>query len=115
MCRINFLLIFSRKKQFNSLITNLIALRIHRSNLVLFGVIPLQFKEGQSADSLGLTGKEQFSIDITDAKPGQDVIVKVDGGKVSEFTATLRIDTESEMMYYKHGGVLNYVIRENLK
>jgi len=89
--------------------------RIHRSNLVLFGVIPLQFKEGQDADSLGLTGKEKFTIDITSAKPGQDVVVKVVGGKISEFTTKLRIDTETEMTYYKNGGVLNYVIRENLK
>jgi len=89
--------------------------RIHRSNLVLFGVIPLQFKKGESADSLGLSGKERFSIDITDAKPGQEVTVKVEGGKISEFKVNLRIDTESEMIYYKNGGVLNYVIRENLK
>lgn len=89
--------------------------RIHRSNLVLVGVIPLQFKSGESADSLGLTGHEQFSVDISSAKPGSEVTVQVDGGKISEFKVTLRIDTESEMMYYKHGGVLNYVIRENLK
>jgi len=89
--------------------------RIHRSNLVLFGVIPLQFKDGQDSDKLGLTGKEKFSIDITDAKPGQDVVVKVDGGSIKEFTVTLRIDTPTEMTYYKNGGVLNYVIRENLK
>ncbi len=102
--------------------------RIHRSNLVLFGVIPLQFKEGQDADSLGLTGKEKFSMDITHAKPGQDVIVNVEGGKIDQFVTKLRIDTETEMTYYKaskecfliniavqNGGVLNYVIRENLK
>jgi aconitate hydratase len=51
--------------------------RIHRSNLVLFGVIPLQFKEGQDADSLGLTGKETYTIDISSAKPGSDVVVHV--------------------------------------
>jgi len=88
--------------------------RIHRSNLVLFGVIPLQFKSGQDADSLGLTGKEKFSLDVTTAKPGQDVVVKVEGGKVNEFTATLRFDTETELNYYLNGGVLNYVVRENL-
>eukprot|EP01114_Cavostelium_apophysatum_P017575 TRINITY_DN525_c0_g1_i1.p1 TRINITY_DN525_c0_g1~~TRINITY_DN525_c0_g1_i1.p1 ORF type:complete len:888 (-),score=263.88 TRINITY_DN525_c0_g1_i1:137-2800(-) len=86
--------------------------RIHRSNLVLFGIIPLQFKSGQSADSLGLTGKEKFSIDISGCKPGQDVVVKVEGGK--EFATTLRFDTETELTYFKNGGVLNYVIRENL-
>jgi aconitate hydratase len=89
--------------------------RIHRSNLVLFGIIPLQFKDGQDADKLGLTGKERFSVDITDAKPGQDVVVKVEGGSINEFTVTLRIDTPTEMTYYKNGGVLNYVIRNNLK
>jgi aconitase A len=75
--------------------------RIHRSNLVLFGVIPLQFKEGQDADSLGLTGKEKFSIDITGAKPKQDVIVKVEGGKIPQFATTLRFDTETELEYYR--------------
>jgi len=89
--------------------------RIHRSNLVLFGVIPLQFKSGQNVESLGLTGKEQFSCDITNSKPGSEVTIKVTGGKISEFNVILRIDTESELMYYKNGGVLNYVIRENLK
>jgi len=89
--------------------------RIHRSNLVLFGVIPLQFKEGQDADSLGLTGKESFTIDISSSKPGGDVVVHVQGGKIDQFTTKLRIDTETEMTYYKNGGVLNYVIRENLK
>eukprot|EP01116_Phalansterium_solitarium_P019202 TRINITY_DN52_c0_g1_i1.p2 TRINITY_DN52_c0_g1~~TRINITY_DN52_c0_g1_i1.p2 ORF type:complete len:766 (+),score=384.92 TRINITY_DN52_c0_g1_i1:161-2458(+) len=88
--------------------------RIHRSNLVLFGVIPLQFKAGQSADSLGLTGKETFSIDITDSKPGQDVVVKVEGGSITEFVTTLRFNTESELTYFRHGGVLNYVIRQKL-
>jgi len=89
--------------------------RIHRSNLVLFGLIPLEFKQGQDADSLGLTGKEKFSIDITNAVPQQDVVVKVEGGKISEFLTTLRFDTETELQYFKHGGVLNYVIRDNLK
>jgi aconitate hydratase len=89
--------------------------RIHRSNLVLFGIIPLEFKEGQSAETLGLTGKEQFSFDLGPAdkiKPNSMVKVKVTGGKISEFEALLRIDTESEVIYYNHGGVLNYVVRE---
>jgi len=89
--------------------------RIHRSNLVLFGVIPLQFKAGDDAEKLGLTGREKFSVDITDAKPGQDVVVRVEGGSIKEFVVTLRFDTETELNYYKHGGVLHYVIRENLK
>jgi len=89
--------------------------RIHRSNLVLFGVIPLQFKAGENADTLGLTGTEKFSLDITGVKPGQDVTVNVEGGKTSSFKTTLRFDTETELNYFRHGGVLNYVIRENLK
>lgn len=76
--------------------------RIHRSNLVLFGVMPLQFKNGESADSLGLTGNEKFSIDLgDDIRPRQDVVVKVEGGAISEFVTTLRIDTDSEVTYYK--------------
>mmetsp|Transcript_30818 Transcript_30818/g.51947 ORF Transcript_30818/g.51947 Transcript_30818/m.51947 type:complete len:896 (-) Transcript_30818:33-2720(-) len=89
--------------------------RIHRSNLVLFGVMPLEFKAGQDADSLGLTGRETFSFLLESLSPGADVRVTVHGNdKVSEFVATLRIDTESEITYYKHGGVLNYVIRKTL-
>jgi len=88
--------------------------RIHRSNLVLFGVVPLQYKQGQDAESLGLTGRERFSIDISGCKPGQDVVVKVEGGKIDQFTTVLRFDTETELTYYNNGGVLNYVIRENL-
>lgn len=90
--------------------------RIHRSNLILFGVMPLQFKEGDSADSLGLTGKEQFSIDLGDnIEPLMDVVVRVSGNDaVSEFTVQLRVDTKSEATYYQHGGVLNYVIRSSL-
>jgi len=89
--------------------------RIHRSNLLLFGVVPLQFKQGEDADSIGLTGKEKFSFDLgQDIKPAQVVKVKVEGGKVKEFEAILRFDTETEVKYYKNGGVLNYVIRKSL-
>lgn len=70
--------------------------RIHRSNLVGMGVIPLCFKSGEDADSLGLTGHERFSIDlpssVSDIKPGQDVTVVTDNGK--SFTCTVRFDTE---------------------
>eukprot|EP01118_Nematostelium_gracile_P015317 TRINITY_DN6112_c0_g1_i1.p1 TRINITY_DN6112_c0_g1~~TRINITY_DN6112_c0_g1_i1.p1 ORF type:complete len:909 (-),score=311.78 TRINITY_DN6112_c0_g1_i1:17-2686(-) len=89
--------------------------RIHRSNLVLFGVIPLQFKKGEDADKLGLTGKEVFSVDISKATPGSEIKVQVEGGKINEFSVVLRFDTETELNYYNNGGVLNYVIRENLK
>jgi aconitate hydratase len=90
--------------------------RIHRSNLVLFGVMPLEFKNGESADSLGLTGKETFNIDLgDDIKPGMDVTVTVEDGAIDKFTAKLRVDTESEVTYYKNGGVLNFVIRSRAK
>jgi len=89
--------------------------RIHRSNLVLFGVLPLQFKKGESADSLGLSGEESFAIDLGDSiTPGQTVTVRVSGGKIDQFEAILRIDTESEVTYYMNGGVLNYVLRKSL-
>ena len=89
--------------------------RIHRSNLVLFGVMPLEFKKGDSADSLGLTGKEYFSIDLNgEIKPGMEVTVNVKEGVIEKFTAKLRIDTDSEIAYYTNGGVLNYVIRNRI-
>merc|ERR1712137_1161337 len=89
--------------------------RIHRSNLVLFGVLPLQFQEGQDAESLGLTGKETFSLDLGDSiTPGQTVTVNVANGAIDKFDALLRIDTASEVSYYQNGGVLNYVLRKNL-
>ncbi|EFC38225.1 aconitase [Naegleria gruberi] len=90
--------------------------RIHRSNLAGMGIIPLQFKEGQSADSLGLTGKEQFSIDLSAGmKPFQEVTVSVTGNEnVKEFTTILRFDTEPELEYFKHGGILPYVLRTKL-
>lgn len=90
--------------------------RIHRSNLVLFGLIPLQFKEGENADSLKLTGKEKFTIDFSDnLSPGAEVNVKVEDGEIESFKVLLRFDTLKEIEYYKNGGVLNYVIRQSLK
>ena len=88
--------------------------RIHRSNLVGMGVLPLCFKNGQSADSLRLDGSETFDIDIDDTiEPRQDVNVtatKTDGSKVT-FTTTCRIDTPVEVDYYRNGGILNTVLR----
>jgi aconitate hydratase len=78
--------------------------RIHRSNLVLFGIIPLQFRPNESADALGLTGKERFSINIEGLKPKDEVTVKVEGGKIAEFKAILRFDTSTELSYFKNGG-----------
>ncbi|KAK0397359.1 hypothetical protein QR680_002097 [Steinernema hermaphroditum] len=85
--------------------------RIHRSNLIGMGIVPLQFVNGQNADSLGLTGKEQFTIEIPeDVKPGATLTVNVSGGK--EFKALCRFDTEVELTYYRHGGILQYMIRK---
>jgi aconitate hydratase len=88
--------------------------RIHRSNLVGMGVLPLVFKDGQDANSLGLTGKETFSIHIDDnVKPRQDLAVDVtkeDGSKM-QFTVTCRIDTPVEIDYYRNGGILHTVLR----
>jgi aconitate hydratase len=87
--------------------------RIHRSNLVGMGVLPLVYKPGQTRESLGLTGEETFEIDITDGlKPGQDVIVKANG---KTFTTTCRIDTPVELDYYRNGGILPTVVRKLMK
>ena len=92
--------------------------RIHRSNLVGMGVLPLQFASGESAASLGMTGRESFTIrglseGIT---PGQDVTVAArgdDGGEIS-FRATVRIDMPAEVEYYRHGGILQMVLSHML-
>ncbi|CAM0148478.1 unnamed protein product [Urochloa decumbens] len=87
--------------------------RIHRSNLVGMGVIPLCFKAGEDADSLGLTGRERYTIglptNIAEIRPGQDVTVTTDNGK--SFTCTLRLDTQLELAYFNHGGILPYIVR----
>lgn len=92
--------------------------RIHRSNLVGMGVLPLQFIDGKNAKSLGLDGHEQLSIvGIDDGlKPGQllTVYAKRDDGSVSEFQVLCRIDTGNELDYYKNGGILHYVLRQML-
>ena len=89
--------------------------RIHRSNLVGMGVLPLCYKEGESAASLGLTGSEMFDIDIDDGlEARQDVSVRASNGegKVVEFTAICRIDTPAEIEYFRNGGILHTVLRE---
>jgi aconitate hydratase len=96
--------------------------RIHRSNLVGMGILPLEYTGGQNAASLGLTGEEVFSIaglaGIVDKATGGQT-VKVDAkkpdGKVTSFTAKVRIDTPKEFDYYRHGGILQYVLRQLLK
>jgi aconitate hydratase len=77
------------------------------------GVLPLQFKEGESAESLDLTGHEKFTIEgLADAeKIPREVTVKADD---KEFTVTVRIDTPKEQQYYRHGGILQFVLRELL-
>ncbi|XP_022977379.1 aconitate hydratase [Cucurbita maxima] len=87
--------------------------RIHRSNLVGMGIIPLCFKDGEDAESLGLTGHERYTIDLPsnvgEIRPGQDVAVVTDAGK--SFSCILRFDTEVELAYFDHGGILQYVMR----
>ena len=89
--------------------------RIHRSNLVGMGVLPLQFKGGDSVDSLGVRGDETFEITgLSNLKPQQDVtlvIVKPDGSR-REVKVLCRIDTPIEIDYFQHGGILPYVLRE---
>jgi len=84
--------------------------RIHRSNLIGMGVLPLQFKEGQSAESLGLTGEEVITIKgISDITPRQSLTVQA-GDKT--FEVACRINTPEELNYYRHGGILQYVLRQ---
>ncbi|WP_053619578.1 aconitate hydratase AcnA [Nocardiopsis sp. NRRL B-16309] len=88
--------------------------RIHRSNLIGMGVLPLQFPQGQSADSLGLTGEETFSITgVTELNEGRvPNTVKVTTDTGVEFDAVVRIDTPGEADYYRNGGILQYVLRQ---
>jgi aconitate hydratase len=90
--------------------------RIHRSNLIGMGVLPLQFKDGQTANSLGLTGTETFAISgITELNSGGiPKEVQVTAGDKS-FTAKVRIDTPGEGDYYRHGGIMQYVLRQLLQ
>jgi len=88
--------------------------RIHRSNLVGMGVLPLQFKEGEGAQSLGLEGTESFTIrGVADLQPRQELEVEAKraDGSVSTFTVRCRIDTYNELEYFKAGGILHYVLR----
>ncbi len=98
--------------------------RIHRSNLVGMGILPFQFLPGQSADSLGLTGEEIFHVGdqpgalqaMLDSKFADGrilpILAETPTGKTIEFSATLRIDTPQEILYYQHGGILQYVLRQ---
>lgn len=92
--------------------------RIHRSNLVLMGVLPLQFKEGENAESLGLTGKETFNVYVDETVKPRDfleVTATTEDGKKITFEALVRFDSEVEIDYYRHGGILPMVLRDKLK
>ena len=89
--------------------------RIHRSNLIGMGVLPLQFKDGDSWESLGLTGDEEITVhDVDKIEPRQDVkaTVKYANGDAKDITVLVRIDTADELDYFRHGGILHYVIRK---
>ena len=85
--------------------------RIHRSNLIGMGILPLEYLKGENAESLGLTGKEQYNIHLPEQITiGQIVEVSTDTGK--SFRVKARIDTEPEIEYYKDGGILIYVMKK---
>ena len=92
--------------------------RIHRSNLVGMGVLPLEFKPGENRQTLGLTGHEVFEIDgVSTLAPRKEVSIRAqsaDGKKIT-FSAIVRVDTPEEVSYYQHGGILQYVMRQMLE
>jgi aconitate hydratase len=91
--------------------------RIHRSNLIGMGILPLEFPAGKTAESLGLTGRETY--DFTGLGDGSvkevTVTAKPDSGDTITFKAKVRIDTPQEVLYYQHGGILQYVLRQMVK
>jgi aconitate hydratase len=89
--------------------------RIHRSNLVGMGVLPLTFKDGATRQSLGLTGRETIDIlGLEDLRAGMDLrmLIHREGGQTDEVTLRCRVDTDDEVEYYRNGGILHYVLRE---
>lgn len=91
--------------------------RIHRSNLVMMGVLPLQFQEGESADSLGIDGTEAISVDINENVQPHDLVdvkAEKENGDVIEFKALARFDSKVEIDYYRNGGILQLVLRNKL-
>ncbi len=92
--------------------------RIHRSNLVGMGMLPLEFLDGQTWQSLGLTGEEVFDIPVDDKLQPRSTIsitAKSANGSIKKFDATVRIDTPVELDYYRNGGILQTVLRKLLK
>ncbi len=85
--------------------------RIHRSNLLMMGILPLQFRDGETPDTLGLTGREQFAIEGIENAEASEVTVRADD---KTFTARVRLDTPREREYLRHGGILPYVLRRLL-
>src|SRR5215216_3630741 len=85
--------------------------RIHRSNLLMMGILPLQFMDGENFESLGLTGREEFAVEGVENGEAREVTVRADD---KEFTARLRLDTPREREYVRHGGILPYVLRRLL-
>ena len=91
--------------------------RIHRSNLIGMGLLPLQFMDGQNVETLGLDGSEEYTIDAIDFSNGLpqpsvvDVHAKRADGSTCDFAAIVRVDTPTEGAYYSHGGILQYVLR----
>jgi len=91
--------------------------RIHRSNLVGMGILPLEFKPGENRETLGLTGHEIFETEgVASVSPKKTITVRAKSpdGSVKTFSATARIDTPEEILYYQHGGILQYVLRQML-
>ncbi len=87
--------------------------RIHRSNLVGMGILPLQFPDGESAESLGLSGRERFDLaPLSDGSRVLGVTATREDGTALELEATVRIDTPNEWLYYRHGGILHFVLRQ---
>ncbi|QTD42088.1 aconitate hydratase AcnA [Sporosarcina sp. Te-1] len=92
--------------------------RIHRSNLVMMGVLPLQFLNGENVESLGLTGEEEISVNIAEGVKPRDILkvtATAKDGSVKEFDVLARFDSEVEIDYYRHGGILQMVLRDKMK
>ena len=88
--------------------------RIHRSNLIGMGVLPLQFEDGKNAQSLGLTGRETFEITGFDAANARtaSVVATLENSSPIKFNVWVRIDTPKEREYFRHGGILHFVLRQ---